>query len=278
MLTVKPKIELNDGHPMPVFGYGAYRVADNTQGEAVTLAAIDAGYLHIDTASAYQNEDAIGNALAASPVAREELFITSKLWIDEQGSSETPVAIENSLRRLKTDYLDLLLIHWPRDDRMAACWDAMQQAVSTKKIRSIGISTFTVKRLETFDRLCSGATPAVNQVEYHTFLQQKELREDCRKRGIALSGYCPLARALRLDDPVLVAIAKRHGKTPAQVMIRWSLQQDAPTIPKSSTPARIESNAAIFDFELDGADLQKIDTLDNTFEANAWRPNHEVFY
>ena len=278
MLKIDSTITLNDSFKMPLLGFGAYRVEDNSNGERVILQAIDAGYRHIDTASGYQNESAIGLALKRSPIPREKLFITSKVMPQEQGRDETPRAIEQILDRLQTDYLDLLLIHWPHDEKMAACWDAMQKAVSQKKVKSIGVSNFTCQRFKTFDTLCTGATPAVNQVEFHTFFQQKELQKECRNRGIVLSGYCPLARAKKLDDPILSSIAEKHRKLTSQVMIRWSLQQNVPTIPKTSSESRIRQNADVFDFQLDQDDLNEIDRLCDTFESNLWRPDHEVFY
>jgi len=278
VIGLSTDIELNNGVNMPLFGYGAYRLESDRVGERATLAAIDAGYRHIDTAIAYNNEEAIGRAVAESKIGRENIFITSKLFFEDQGLEETERALDGALARLKTDYLDLLLIHWPDDQRMAGCWEAMCKAVETGKLRAAGVSNFTVKRFETFDRLCSGLECSIDQVELHVGHQQRPLQDECAKRGIQLSGYCPLARGGMLEDSALLAIARKHGKSVPQVMIRWSLQMGFPTIPKSSSPDRIGANAQVFDFELDHEDLSKIDALDGAFEANKWRPDHEVFY
>jgi diketogulonate reductase-like aldo/keto reductase len=270
MLTLDSTVPVHPGIDMPLLGLGVY-LLEKDSGDAAILAALDHGYRHIDTATGYGNEQTVGRALRDAGVPRDQVFLTSKMGIDNKSRQDAADAIDDSLRRLDTDYLDLYLIHWPHDDTMADCWAAMADAQQAGKLRAIGLSNYTARRLETFDRLCGGGA-AVNQLEYHCFHQQRDARAACEQRGIRLTGYCPLARGQRLDHPQLIAIADKHGKTPAQVMIRWSLQTGVPTIPKSSRPDRVASNADVFDFELDATDLATLDHHDGDHEANTWRP------
>jgi diketogulonate reductase-like aldo/keto reductase len=279
-VSLDSTVELRGGVEMPRFGYGAYRLDDDETGYTAVRAALDAGYRHLDTASVYGNEETLGRALRDSGVPREQVFVTSKAWRNELGRDETPAALDASLTRLGVDHLDLYLIHWPVDEVMRVSWEALIAARETGRVRAIGVSNFTVERLATFDRLCGDlrVPPAVNQVECHCFWQQRPLREDCRERGTLVTGYCPLARGAKIDHPTLRQIAERHDKTPVQVMLRWSVQSGVPAIPKSSDPGRIRDNADLFGFRLDEQDMQRLDALDGTYEANTWRPSDQPWY
>ncbi|MDQ8182042.1 aldo/keto reductase [Pelagicoccus sp. SDUM812005] len=272
-------LPLNNGVRLPLFGFGAYKVSDPVQGEEAIRCALEAGYRHIDTASIYGNEELVGRAIQNSGLQREDLFVTTKLWLDEQGEKETPAALERSLAKLQTDYVDLYLMHWPHPEaqRMQPCWEAMQALLAAGKCRAIGVSNFSERRLqELFAR--SDFRPAVNQVEFNLFCYRRELAAFCRDRGIVLQSYSPLARGHKLDHQTLVRLSQTHRKSPAQTMLRWCLQHGVPIIPKSSTPERIVANAQIFDFELSSPEMEQLDQLNENFEVSDWRPDPQNWY
>ncbi|MGH3392655.1 MAG: aldo/keto reductase [Actinomadura sp.] len=258
-----PTITLNDGVAMPQLGFGVWQVPDAEAEEAVAL-ALKAGYRSIDTAKIYQNEEGTGRAVRDSDVPREELFITTKLWNSDHGHDETLRAFDESMNRLGLDYLDLYLIHWPvpAQDKYLETWKAFEQLLAEGRVRAIGVSNFPVDHLQ---RLIDNAevVPAINQIELHPNLAQAELRALHALHGIATEAWSPLGsgRGL-LDDPALAAIAAKHEKTPAQVVIRWHLQLGNVVIPKTVTPARITENIDVFGFELDADDLTAIEALD----------------
>ncbi|MEU6747148.1 aldo/keto reductase [Spirillospora sp. NPDC046719] len=258
-----PDVRLNDGAMMPQLGFGVFQVTDEEAEHAVEVALRD-GYRSVDTASAYGNEEGTGRALRASGLPREELFITTKLWNSDQGYDQTLRAFDASMRRLGLDYLDLYLIHWPMPghDTYMDTWRAFEKLKEDGRIRSIGVSNFTVDALRrVMDE--SGTVPAVNQIELHPYFQQGELRAFHREHGIHTEAWAPLGQGQGLlDDPVLARIAEAHGRTPAQVVLRWHLQIGNVVIPKSVTPRRIAENIDVFGFDLGPDDMKAIGELD----------------
>ncbi|MFJ4847117.1 MULTISPECIES: aldo/keto reductase [unclassified Streptomyces] len=263
MTTPVPHITLNNGVTMPQLGFGVFQVPDDETAAAVTT-ALESGYRSIDTAAIYGNETGVGQALAASGIPRDELFVTTKLWNADQGYDSTLAAFDASLARLGLDHVDLYLIHWPAPahDRYTDTWRAFEKIRSEGRARAIGVSNFEPAHLR---RLMddSGVTPAVNQVELHPRLQQRELRAFHARHGIATEAWSPLAQGALLGDPAVTSIAGRLGRTPAQVILRWHLQLGNVVIPKSVTPERIRENLDVFGFELTDADIAAIDALDD---------------
>ncbi|MEU0845249.1 aldo/keto reductase [Streptomyces sp. NPDC005962] len=261
-MTSVPHVTLHNGVEIPQLGFGVFQV-DDEQTTGAVLSALEAGYRSIDTAAIYGNEAGVGRALATSGVPREELFLTTKLWNADQGYDSTLAAFDTSLAKLGTDYADLYLIHWPTParDRYLETWRALEKLLADGRTRAIGVSNFQPDHLR---RLLdhSGVVPVVNQVELHPYLQQGELRAFHSDHRIATEAWSPLAQGALLQDPALTALAQRHGKTPAQVVLRWHLQLGNIVIPKSVTPARIRENIDVFDFTLTGEDIETITALD----------------
>ncbi|MCQ8188185.1 aldo/keto reductase [Streptomyces rugosispiralis] len=261
-MTSVPNLTLHTGLEIPQLGFGVFQVEDERTTGAV-LSAIEAGYRSIDTAAIYGNEGGVGRALAESGVPREELFLTTKLWNADQGYDSTLTAFDTSLAKLGTDYVDLYLIHWPAParDLYLDTWRALEKLLADGRTRAIGVSNFQPAHLR---RLLdhSGVVPVLNQVELHPYLQQGELRAFHAQHDIATEAWSPLAQGALLEDPALTAIARRHGRTPAQVVLRWHLQLGNVVIPKSVTPARIRENIDVFDFTLTSADIEAIGALD----------------
>ncbi|MCD8848927.1 aldo/keto reductase [Staphylococcus arlettae] len=253
---------LNNGYPMPKIGLGVYKITDNEMETAIE-SALEVGYRAFDTAYLYDNEVALGRVLKQSEIARDSLFITSKLWNDYQGFESTLEQFNQSLERLGTDYLDLYLIHWPcaEDDLFIESYKALEQLYEEGKVRAIGVCNFTKEHLEKLMD-ATDIVPAVNQVEVHPYFNQQQLQDFCDDNDIAVTAWMPLMRNRGLlDDPVIVEIAKRYNKTPAQVVLRWHLAHNRLIIPKSKTPERIEENFNIFDFNLEVTDIAEIDAL-----------------
>ncbi|MEQ6960068.1 aldo/keto reductase [Staphylococcus arlettae] len=253
---------LNNGYPMPKIGLGVYKITDNEMATAIE-SAFEVGYRAFDTAYLYDNEVALGRVLKQSEIARDSLFITSKLWNDYQGFESTLKQFNQSLERLGTDYLDLYLIHWPcaEDDLFIESYKALEQLYEEGKVRAIGVCNFTKEHLEKLMD-ATDIVPAVNQVEVHPYFNQQQLQDFCDDNDIAVTAWMPLMRNRGLlDDPVIVEIAKRYNKTPAQVVLRWHLAHNRLIIPKSKTPERIEENFNIFDFNLEVTDIAEIDAL-----------------
>jgi diketogulonate reductase-like aldo/keto reductase len=290
-LTIDRKLPLNDGNAIPQLGLGVWQTRSGRKCEAAVLAALEAGYRHIDTASVYGNEESVGTAIRASGIGREEIFVTTKLWNTDHRKPER--ALENSLRKLNVDYVDLYLIHFPVPERRQS-WRILEILQAQGKTRSIGVSNFTIKHLTDLLGDCE-TVPAVNQVEFHPYLYQRELLEFCRTKGIVLEAYSPLTHGERLNDRNLVALAKKYSsppappadgsqkqarprtsaktKSPAQILIRWALEHDLVVIPKSANRERIFENAEVFDFELSPEDMRLLDSLNENLRTS-WDPTH----
>ena len=263
-LTKESKIYLSDGVSMPLFGIGVWRMEPGRETrEAVTL-ALELGYIHIDTASMYNNEEDVGAALQESNLPREKLFITSKVHTSEVGYDSTLEAFERSLQKLKLSYIDLYLIHKPVEGFRQNTWEALEKLKKGGICRSIGVSNFSPRHLDEILEICE-FIPTVNQIEMNPFLAQKTISEYCRAKNIHITGFCPLARTEKSKDPAIVDVANECGKTWAQVMIRWSLQKQVTTIPKSVKPQRIRENSDVFDFELNEKQMRRLDDLDQGF-------------
>ena len=273
----QPSVTLNDDRAMPQFGLGVWQTPQDQAAEVVRT-ALEAGYRHVDTAAIYGNERGVGEGLRASGLPRDQVFITTKLWNDRQGYDEALVAFDRSLERLGVDYVDLYLIHWPapKRDRYVDAWRALVRIREDGRARSIGVSNFRPHHLE---RIIgeTGVTPAVNQVELHPRWQQRELRDFNARHGIATESWSPLGQGRLLQDPVIGRIAQKHGKTPAQVVIRWHLDSGLIVIPKSVTPSRIRENIQVFDFTLDGDDMAAIERLDDPSGRIGPDPDHADF-
>lgn len=262
MTTAIPNMTLNNGVEMPQVGFGVFQVP-NEETTAAVAEALKAGYRSIDTAAIYGNEEGVGKALAESGIAREELFITSKLWIADLGYEETLQAFDESLQRLGLDYLDLYLIHWPAPAKelYVDSWKALEKLYADKKIRAIGVSNFQPAHLEKLIE-ASSIVPVINQVELHPALQNREVIAANTKHGIVTEAWSPLAQGAMLTDEIILAIAEAHKVTAAQVILRWHLQEGRVIIPKSVTPSRIAANLDVFGFELTSDELASIDALD----------------
>ena len=260
-MNISSKVKLNNGVEMPWLGLGVFLSKDGEEVENAVKLALQNGYRHIDTAAIYKNERGVGNAIIASGIPREEIFLTSKVWNTDQGYKTTMEAFEMSLEKLQTSYLDLYLVHWPKGHRSVETWKALEEIYEKGRVRAIGISNFLVHHLDAFLPECK-IMPAVNQYEFHPELLQPELLEYCKKRGIQPEAWSPIMKGRVNDIPLMQELAAKYGKNPVQIVLRWDIQKGVVTIPKSVTPERIISNADIFDFELSDEDVAKIDRLD----------------
>lgn len=259
----QPRIAFHDGNTIPQVGLGVWQTPDDVAVEAVRT-ALGAGYRHVDTAAVYENERGVGEGLRSSDVPRDEVFITTKLWNADQGYDSTLRAYDESLKRLGLETIDLYLIHWPdpHRDLYLETWRAFVRLKEQGRVRSIGVSNFEVEHL---DRIIgeTGIVPVLNQIELHPRFQQKALREAHKKRGIVTQAWSPLGQGTLLQDPVIATIAEKHRRSPAQVIIRWHIENGLIVIPKSVTPSRIVENFEVFDFRLDPEDLDRIAGLDS---------------
>ncbi|KOP65226.1 glyoxal reductase [Bacillus sp. FJAT-18019] len=250
---------LNNGVTMPWLGLGVWKTKEGEEVIQSVKSAIAAGYRSIDTAAIYGNEEGVGQAIRESGVSRDELFITTKVWNDDQGYEQTLQAFETSRKKLGLDFLDLYLVHWPGKDKYLDTWKALIHLQKEGLVRSIGVSNFQIRHLQHIIE-DTGVVPVVNQVELHPLLSQKELLSYARENGIVLEAWSPLMQG-NLDQPTLVEIAEKYGKTVAQVILRWDIQNGVIVIPKSVKEHRIRENAGIFDFELSAEDIAVIDGL-----------------
>jgi len=260
-------VRLNNGIEMPILGFGVYQIDDAAQCEQAVLDAIETGYRSIDTAAAYNNEEAVGNAIRNSGVAREELFITTKLWISDAGYENAKKAFETSLKKLQLDYLDLYLIHQPYGD-VYGSWRAMEELYKEGRIRAIGVSNFYPDRIMDLI-LHNEIAPAINQIETHPFHQQIETQQFLKENGVQIESWGPFAEGKNnlFSNEVLKSIGDKYNKSVAQVVLRWLIQREIVAIPKSVTKSRIVENFRVFDFELSAEDMEMIQTLDQKKSA-----------
>jgi methylglyoxal/glyoxal reductase len=269
-LNMRSTVKLNNNVRMPILGLGVYQTPPGRVTQNAVKFALSAGYRHLDTARIYGNEADVGEAARKSAVPREDLFVTTKLWNSDQGYDSTLQACDASLKRLGFDYIDLYLIHFPTPETRKESWKAMETLLGKGKCRAIGVSNFTVHHLEELLEEHE-VTPAVNQVELHPFLYQKELLDYCQRKGIQVEAYSPLARGERFNHPRITALATKYSKTPAQLMIRWGLQHGLVVIPKSTREERIRENSQVFDFEISAEDMRSLDSLNEDLRLN-WDP------
>jgi diketogulonate reductase-like aldo/keto reductase len=271
--TIASTATLNNKTTMPWFGLGTFLSPVGKLTQDAVRWALEAGYRHIDTARIYDNEQDVGQAIIESGVPRRDIFVTTKVWNDDQGYDATLKAFDESLKRLKMDYVDLYLIHWPVSGLRNETWKALIKLQELGKAKAIGVSNFMIRHL---DELLSKTdiVPAVNQIELSPFIQRKPVVEYCRKRGIVVESYSTLSRGKRISDERLAAIGKKYSKTAAQIMLRWALQSEIVIIPKSVHKERIIENANIFDFKISAADISAINAMDENCSITpaAWEP------
>ena len=272
-MTPAPSVHLNNGVALPQVGLGVYQAKRGEEARRAVREALELGYRHVDTAKDYGNEREVGEAIRESGLRREEVFVTTKLWNDDQGYDEALAAFDASMRRLGLEVLDLYLLHWPVPGRRLDSWRALERLAREGRVRSIGVSNFMTRHL---DELLARAeiVPAVNQIEVSPFLQQREARAASESRGIVVEAYSPLTKGRRLDDPVVGRVAREAGRTPAQVLLRWGIQHGMVVLPKSVHPPRIAENAALFDFALPPAAMVELDGLEEGL-VTGWDPREE---
>jgi len=264
-LKIDTKIELHNGIFIPIIGLGTWVLNGKAAYNAVSW-ALEMGYRLIDTATVYENERKVGEAIKDSGIPRDEVFITTKVWKSDQGYDNTLAALKTSLKKLDIDYVDLYLIHWPVPGKTTETWKAMEYIYEEGKARAIGVSNYNLHFLnELLDN--SEEMPVVNQVEFSPFLYQKELLEFCRLKNIKLEAYSPLTRGKKLDHPKILEIAQKYNKSAAQVLIRWGLQHEIIEIPKSGNKDHLEENINVFDFSLKSSEIQELDNLNKDFRV-----------
>lgn len=261
------KVTLNNGVEMPILGFGVFQINDPAECEQSVLDALETGYRLIDTAVSYQNEEAVGKAIRASGVPREEIFLTTKLWVQDTGYEKTKIAFEKSLKRLNVDYLDLYLIHQPYGD-VHGSWRALEELYKEGKTRAIGISNFQTDRV--MDLICfNEVVPAVNQIETHPFHQQVENQKFLQENGVQIESWGPFAEGKNglFTNELLADIGEKHSKSIAQVVLRWLVQRGVVAIPKSVRKERMKENLSVFDFQLSQEEMDRIQTLDQKESA-----------
>lgn len=273
VMNIGSKARLNNGVEMPMLGIGVWQMAAGKETLDALGFAFEVGYRHVDTAKLYGNEREVGQAVRASGIPREDIFVTTKLWNTDHGFKKALAAFDRSLASLGLDYVDLYLIHWPETGLRGDSWRALEKIYDEGKVRAIGVSNYTIRHLQ--EVLDAGSVvPAVNQVEFHPWLYQKDLLDYCRNKGILLEAYSPLTKGKMLKDRELGKVAKRYGRSHAQILIRWVLQHDMVVIPKSSNRKRIRENAETFDLELSGEDMSLLDSFNRDLHVT-WDPTQE---
>lgn len=269
-LSIESKAKLNNGKEIPRLGLGVYLSKSGKETRQAINWAFEAGYRHVDTAAIYGNEASVGDAILESGLPREEIFVTTKLWNDDHGYDRALKAFDESLKKLRVDFVDLYLIHWPVASGRRDSWRALERIYSNGMAKSIGVSNYTERHIDELLK-SSDVVPVLNQVEFHPYLYQKALKESCESKKIWIEAYTPLTRGERFDDPILQKIAKKYDKTVAQIMIRWSLQVGTIVIPKSVHKDRIFENADVFDFEIEAEDMASLNKLDEGYRVT-WDP------
>lgn len=273
--SLQDTITLHNGQSMPQLGLGVYKMTDEIEANFAIQSALKIGYRLIDTASLYENEQVVGAAVKESDVSREEIFITSKVWNSDQGYDHTLRAFEESLKKLQTDYMDLYLIHWPgKDSQYKDTWRALERLYNEGTVKAVGVCNFQVHHLKEL-MASSNEKPVINQVENHPMLTQEELRTYCRENDIAIEAWAPIARNQLANEPVLTHLARKHGKSVSQVILRWHLQNGTVIIPKSVNRDRIRENSEIFDFELSQEEMNRISGLNKDERLG---PNPDEFF
>ena len=257
---IKGTVRLVNGVDMPYFGLGVFKTKEGSEVENSVKWALEAGYRHVDTAAIYKNEKGVGNAVKASGIPRNELFITTKAWNDNQRNNTVMKGFEESLELLQTDYVDLYLIHWPVKGKYTATWKVMEEIYLSGKAKAIGVSNFLQHHLEDILKIAE-IKPMVDQVECHPYLVQQPLIDFCHAYSIVFEAWSPIMRGAVNDIPLFIELSEKYKKTPVQIVLRWDLQKGIVTIPKSVHLDRIKSNAEIFDFELSEEDIGRIDQL-----------------
>lgn len=258
---LKGTVKLANGVGMPYFGLGVFKTNEGTEVENSVKWALESGYRHIDTAAIYQNERGVGNAIKASGIPRNELFITTKLWNENQRTNTVLEGFEESLKLLQTDYVDLYLIHWPVKEKYTTTWKVMEKIYNSGRVRAIGVSNFLQHHLEDIFEIAE-IMPMVNQVECHPYLVQQPLIDFCQSHNIVYEAWRPIMQGMVNEIPLFIELSEKYKKSPVHIVLRWDLQKGIVTIPKSVHKDRIESNADIFDFELTAEDIRRIDALD----------------
>ena len=272
MFTINSTVKLNNDLEMPRLGLGVYLMDPGEETRQAVMTALEEGYRLIDTAAMYGNERDVGRAVKESPVPREEIFVTTKLWNSDHGYDRTLRAFDKSLQLLDMEYIDLYLIHWPVEGLRKETWRAMEKLYNDGKCRAIGVSNYTISHLtELLD--CADVPPMVNQVEFSPFLYQKDLLNFCQSKDIRLEAYSPLTRTKKFNNPVIKQVAEKYKKSPAQIMIRWALQHEVIVIPKSSHRERIWENARVFDFSISEEDMETLNGLNQNYHVS-WDPTH----
>ena len=261
-MDLSSRVKLNNGVEMPWLGLGVFKSKPGRETEQAVRWALEIGYRHIDTAAMYGNEADVGRAVRESGVPRENVFVTTKVWNSDQGYQTALQAFDRSRKNLGLDVIDLYLIHWPVKGKIRDTWRALEKLLADGSVRAIGVSNFLVHHLEELTS-SSSVAPAVNQVEFHPFLVQEDLLAYDTRAGIRHEAWSPLVRGRALDAPVIVQIAEKHGRTPAQVILRWDIQKGVVTIPKSVKRERILENSRVFDFSLEPGEMRAISALEN---------------
>lgn len=263
-------LTLNNGQLIPIIGLGVFRMDDEKETIEHILSALEIGYRHIDTAAFYLNEEAVGKAVRESGIPRNELFITTKMWTDRQKKGEQQQAFDESMDRLNIDYIDLYLVHWPAEGLVSKTWDCMEKILESGLCKSIGVSNHRIQDLAEIKAL-GGTIPALNQVEIQPYFQQNELVSYCHQNDIQVEAWGPFCsgKIALFEDPTLKALAQKHGKSPAQIVLRWNVQRNVIALPKSANPTRQKQNIEVFDFALDADDMSKLASLDRDMRIGA---------